>query len=121
MKTSLISREGGLMQKLLFSLTSVAALVVALSSPVLADTVTIGSLADATIFGNNVNNSNGGGPGIFAGGNSGNAAHRGLISFDVASAVPTGATITDVTMTLFLGQSAGSGGQGGGGDSTPRN
>ncbi|BCA57077.1 hypothetical protein W02_42170 [Nitrospira sp. KM1] len=104
----------------LLSLFGMLAITVIVAAPVAADVVTIGSSHDATIFQNNVNNSNGGGPGIFSGGNGANSARRGLISFDVASAVPVGATITDVTMTLVLGQSAGSGGQGGGGDSVPR-
>ena len=110
-----------IMRRQILSVLSVMGMAVSLSSPAWADSVTIGSLADATIFQNNVNNSNGGGPGIFSGGNAGaGPARRGLISFDIAGAVPTGATITDVAMTLVLGQSAGSGGTGGAGDSTPR-
>ncbi|QSA95753.1 DNRLRE domain-containing protein [Methylococcus sp. EFPC2] len=104
--------------------TAVAALAAAIVATgpqgAYAATVTIGALHDATIFQNNVNNSNGAGPGIFAGSNSNLSARRGLISFDIAGNVPTGATITGVDLTLFLGQSAGSGGNAGGGDQTPR-
>jgi hypothetical protein len=104
----------------MLSVLGVMGMAVTLSSPAWADVVTIGALQDATIFQNNVNNSNGGGVGIFSGGNSNLSARRGLISFDVAGNIPVGATITDVAMTLVLGQSAGSGGQPGSGDQTPR-
>jgi hypothetical protein len=77
---------------------------------------------DATIFQNNVNNSNGAGPGIFAGSNSSTSPRRGLIWFDVygydhnvlGDAIANG-TINSVTLYLYLGQVAGSGGGGGGG------
>src|SRR5262249_14033738 len=98
------------MKSALLNIIFTTATVSILALPAFAETVSIGSWHDATIFQNNVDNSNGGGVGIFSGGNSNLSARRGLISFNIASAVPTGATITDVAMTLVLGQSAGSGG-----------
>src|SRR5579863_6455678 len=87
-------------------------------------TVTIGGGSDSniatdvkdnTIFQNNTSNSDGGGPGMFAGTNGTSSPRRGLIEFNVAAKVPAGATITSVQLELFLGQIAGSGGGGGSG------
>ncbi|MBX3329709.1 MAG: VPLPA-CTERM sorting domain-containing protein [Nitrospira sp.] len=81
---------------------------------------------DATIFenaflsgGNGATNSNGAGPGMFAGSNSNQSPRRGLLSFDV-SAIPTGSTITSAQVQLTVGQIAGSGGSGSGGDQITR-
>jgi hypothetical protein len=83
-----------------------------------ATTVTIGGandsniatdVKDATIFQNNVNNSNGAGPGMFAGTNGMSSPRRGLIEFNVAAKVPAGATINSVQLEMFLGQTAGGG------------
>lgn len=108
-------------------------LVLADVSSARGETVILGSYKDATIFGESINQgvpntdgqdlfnrSNGGGPGLFAGGNGALAAHRGLISFDVAGTIPAGSVITDVSMTLHIGIVAGSGGAPGLGDQTPR-
>ena len=65
---------------------------------------------DATIFQDPVGNSNGAGPGMFAGTNGSNSPRRGLIEFNVAGNVPAGATINSVQMLLFLGQTAGGSG-----------
>jgi hypothetical protein len=91
----------------------VAAIVLTLAPPVSATTITIGDIKDATIFQNNVNNSNGAGPAMFAGNNGMNSPRRALLEFDIAGSVPAGSTITDVQLTLFLAQVAGS-------DVTPR-
>lgn len=56
---------------------------------------------DNTIFQNNVNNSLGGGPAIFAGTNGNNSPRRALLSFDLTS-IPSDAIITDVQLTLTL-------------------
>jgi hypothetical protein len=77
-----------------------------------ADVIDLGANHDTTIFQNNVNNAAGGGPGIFAGTNGAASPRRGLISFDLSS-IPAGATITNVQLTLTVGQIAGSGGSGG--------
>jgi hypothetical protein len=73
-----------------------------------ADVMTFGASQDTSIFANNVDNSDGGGPGIFAGTSGAGSPRRGLIAFDVSS-IPAGATITNVQLTLTLGQTAGSG------------
>ncbi|MDD5581043.1 MAG: DNRLRE domain-containing protein [Methylobacter sp.] len=99
--------------------TAVITFGATLSLPALATTITIGASRDATIYENNTNNSNGAGPVLFAGTNGGGSPRRGLLDFDIAGAVPTGATINAVQLTLSLGQVAGSGG--GVGDPTPRN
>ncbi len=83
-----------------------------------ADTVTIGASKDTTIYQNNPNNSSGGGNGLFAGTDGDVSPRHALIAFDIADNIPAGATITDVQLTLFLGQVAGSGMGGGGGNST---
>src|SRR5262245_57590830 len=77
-------------------------------------TITIGASKDVTIFQNNVNNSSGGGYGLFAGTNGTGSPRRALIDFDIAGNLPAGATIQSVQLTLILGQVAGSGGGGGG-------
>ncbi|HEY7090741.1 MAG TPA: DNRLRE domain-containing protein [Tepidisphaeraceae bacterium] len=86
-----------------------------------AATVTIGAAKDAMIFGTSANvdtgNASGKGPAIFAGADGGSSKKRGLIQFDIGSAgIPVGSTITDVTLTLYLAQVAGSGGGSGGGN-----
>ncbi len=84
-----------------------------------ATTIAIGATRDTTIYQNN-NNSNGTGVGMFVGNNGMNSTRRALSYFDIAGNLPTQASITDVQLTLFLGQVAGSGGVPGRGDQTPR-
>ena len=89
-----------------------------------ATTVTLPALKDAMIFGTSAgadtNNASGMGPAMFAGADGSSNKKRGLIEFDIASAnIPTNATITNVTMTLYLAQVAGSGGGSGGGGNYP--
>ena len=91
-----------------------AAVITSLASPASAAIITIGASRDATIFENNVNNSNGAGPVVFAGTNGMDSPRRGLIDFDIAGSIPLGATIESVELTLYLGQVAG------GADPTPR-
>jgi len=73
-----------------------------------ATVVNIPTAQDATLFGgaSYVDRSSSG-PGLFVGTDAMRLPKRGLISFDVASYVPAGATITDVALTLYLGQVAG--------------
>jgi hypothetical protein len=79
-----------------------------LASPLYADTKIIGASQDTSIFQEaaNANNSDGGGPGIFAGDSGGGTgfARRGLIEFDITDNIPVGATITGVQLTLVVGQ-----------------
>lgn len=99
-----------------------------LSQPIASWAVQISLQAsrDATIFenaflsgGNGATNSNGAGPGMFAGSNSNQSPRRGLLSFDL-SAIPTDSTITSAQVQLTVGQIAGSGGSGSGGDQITR-
>ena len=57
-------------------------------------------------------------PGIFVGTDGQDNPKRGLIEFNIAGALPAGATITGVTLRLTVGQVAGSGGGSGGGGSS---
>ena len=111
--------------KQLLKCAAVVALWIALCTSAGAATVTIGGSADsniatdvkdATIFDNDPNNSNGAGPGMFAGTDGSSLPLRGLIKFDIAGNIPAGAAITDVQLELFLGLVASSGG---GGDMGP--
>jgi hypothetical protein len=84
-----------------------------------ATIVTFADQKDAMIFGTpagaDTGNSSGKGPGMFAGADGSLNRKRSLIQFDVAGNVPAGAHITSATLTLYLGQIAGSGGGGSGG------
>ncbi len=66
-------------------------------------TKTITTSKDNTIFQNQVNNSAGGGPGIFAGANGMGSPRRGLLAFDIDANVPSWATITAVELRMYLG------------------
>jgi len=82
-------------------------------------TVVVEVAKDATIFarpdGTGTGNASGKGPALFAGTDGQSNLKRSLIAFDLAAAaIPAGATVTNVTMTLFVAQVAGSGGGGGG-------
>jgi hypothetical protein len=80
----------------------------------LADVVQIPALQDATLFGASpTNNNSSSGPGMFAGADGMGNPKRGLIEFDIPAFVPAGATITSASLSLVLGQVAGT-------DSTPR-
>jgi hypothetical protein len=71
-----------------------------ISSVIAQTTVTISAAADNTIYQNPNANSNALGQNIFSGNNGGGSPRRGLIKFDVAAAIPAGATIISVTLTL---------------------
>jgi hypothetical protein len=97
---------------------TIVCLLLSLTSSAQAVSVTIGGASDAniatdvkdaSIFQNNVDNSNGAGPGMFAGTNGTSSPRRGLIEFNIAAKVPAGATITSVQLEMFLGQTAGGG------------
>ena len=91
-------------------LTLVASMLVgfaSLAASARADTVALGASQDNSVFQNNVNNSNGGGPGIFSGANGTGSPRRGLIEFNVAGSVPGNATITGVQLQLTVGQLGG--------------
>ncbi|MBE7157560.1 MAG: DNRLRE domain-containing protein [Rhodospirillales bacterium] len=85
----------------------VAAVTILLPFSARADTLTLGPSQDNSIFQNNVNNSSGGGPGIFSGANGMSSPRRGLIEFNLAGSIPSNATITGVQLQLTVGQLGG--------------
>ena len=85
------------------ALCSTLLLSVLMVSTVTADMVTLDAIADTAIFQDNTSNSNGSGDFFHVGNNGGNAPRRGLIRFDLSS-IPTGATITNVTLSAFVSQ-----------------
>ena len=62
-------------------------------------TVILSAIKDNTLYENFPGNSDGAGPNFFAGNNNTSRPRRALIKFDI-TAVPPGATITSVTLTL---------------------
>jgi uncharacterized protein (TIGR03382 family) len=79
--------------------------------------VTVAVMADkdamifATASGSDTGNASGKGPALFAGADGGSRMKRSMVTFDLASAaIPSDATITGASMTLYLAQIAGSGG-----------
>lgn len=106
----------------LLGASAASALLIGAASSASATTVTVGALKDAMIFGTSAgadtNNASGKGPALFAGADGSGNIKRSEIEFDVSS-IPSNATVTSVTMTLFLGQVAGSG-MGSGGNLGPR-
>ena len=86
-----------------------------LAHPASADVVAIPASQDATlfvVFSTGSNNSSSG-PGMFVGSDGQSRPKRGLIEFNIPAFVPAGATITSASLSLVLGQVAGS-------DATPR-
>jgi len=93
---------------------SIAALCVSLSaiyaSSVRADILANNpSTGDETLFQGNVNGSLGV-PGVFVGTDSNTSFKYGLMAFNISS-IPVGSPITGVTLDLYIGMVAGSGGQ----------
>jgi hypothetical protein len=66
-----------------------------------ADTISIAASKDNTLIQSPTTYSNGGDPGFFVG-NPGGFLRRGLIAFDIAAAVPSGATINSATLSLSV-------------------
>lgn len=79
-----------------------AAVVTGLAAPVAATTVTLDATRDTTLYAESGAVSNGAGQYVFAGENNNLAARRALLLFDVAAAIPAGATIEAVTLSLHL-------------------
>ena len=95
------------------AIAALFAMILCAPSGVRAASASIVASKDNSIFANNVDNSNGGGAGIFVGTTNmmqSDSLRRGLIEFDIASAVPSGATITAVNLTMYLGQASGASG-----------
>jgi hypothetical protein len=73
------------------------------ASAALADVVVLGAIKDNTLFESASGSlSNGAGSAMFAGRNAAatDSIRRAVLAFDIAAAVPAGATINDVTLTL---------------------
>lgn len=76
-----------------------------LCATVRADVVTVAADRDNTLYEDASGSlSNGAGDYFFAGNNSGSNTRRGLVYFDVASAIPSGALINSVQLTLHSSQ-----------------
>jgi len=85
-----------------------AAVTLVSGSPACGDVVELQAAADNTLYEDPAGAlSNGAGQYLFAGTNSGSVIKRGLIRFDVASALPPDASITNVSLVLHLSRSAG--------------
>jgi hypothetical protein len=94
--------------------TAFGCILMTSAQPTRAGVVTIPASQDATLFGASAaNNNSSSGPGIFVGSDGMNNPKRGLIEFNIPFFVPPDAMITNVTLSLVLGQVAGA-------DSTPR-
>jgi hypothetical protein len=79
------------------------------TAPALGETISLTSQRDATLYESSGTRSNGAGGVIFTGTNSSGSPRRGLIWFDVASVIPTGATIDSVQLSLTVAGVAGGG------------
>lgn len=77
--------------------------VTSLCLPNLVSAVTFAASKDTTIY--DTGNANGTGEGLFAGTNGFNNVQRGLIAFDISS-IPSGSTITSVTVDLHVNTQA---------------
>jgi hypothetical protein len=65
-----------------------------------ADTVTLVSNRDTTIFQSNPSASDGAGQAMYVGNTNMRSARRGLVGFDIAGNIPAGSTITGVQLSL---------------------
>jgi len=89
--------------RILGSLSAIAILFAA--STASATTVQLSASKDNTLYQQASGTlSNGAGSFFFAGNSGANEIRRGLIAFDIASAVPAGATINSATLTLHMSQ-----------------
>jgi len=101
------SLDGRKMERRVFLKLMVGVCALNLPAAARADVATIGGSKDNTIFQNTPGNSLGAGQAIFAGTNAQSSPRRGLIQFDVGGAIPVGATINSVQLTLFLNNASG--------------
>ena len=82
------------------TILSMAALMLAI--PASADQVSIAASADVTLYENSFGDTaNGIGEAFFIGKNNANSIFRSMFRFDIAGALPAGATIDSVTLTLY--------------------
>jgi hypothetical protein len=92
--------------RLLPTIISPALILCLLPTVTWADTVTLVSSRDTTIYQGNPQNSNGSGQAMFAGTTGLGFACRALVGFDVAGNIPAGSTITNVQLSLVLALAA---------------
>jgi hypothetical protein len=95
--------------RLLFKILSFIAVACLLRPTASADTVTLVSNRDTTIYQDGLNNSNGAGPVMFvgtAGFTASGSPRRALIGFNIAGNIPAGSTINSVQLTLVLNRAA---------------
>ncbi len=88
----------------LFTTSTALLLALGLSDFAFAGTVTLVPDKDNTIYSESGATSNGAGEFLFTGRTAQGARRRALLHFDVASAIPAGATITDVRLSLSVSQ-----------------
>jgi spore coat protein A len=87
-------------------LPAIASAVLVPAAAALADQVVIGASKDATLYSEGDTTANGSGAYIFSGNtNDDGFVRRAVLTFDIAGAVPAGATIDSVTLQLFMGRS----------------
>lgn len=99
------SKDGNDMRRPLELLRAaeLSALFLALSAPAFADTAVVEALKDNTLYEDSSGLlSNGSGEHFFAGKTGQAKIVRGLIEFDFAASIPTGATINTVSLNLFM-------------------
>ena len=78
-----------------------------LACPAMAQTVTLTAAKDNTLFQNTSGSlSNGAGPYLYSGATQGGNIRRAVMQFDVASAVPPGATINSISLSLRVSKIA---------------
>jgi hypothetical protein len=104
-----------------FSKHGAALLIIGFATSGSAGSYSVPASHDAMIFatssGVDTGNASGMGPGMFAGADGGSGRKRSLVTFNLAQAnIPSNATIDSVEMDLVIGQIAGSGGGGTGGN-----
>jgi hypothetical protein len=88
-------------------LIPILALVIIIVNPVFSQTIVdLNPIKDNSIFQESGEKSNGIGSYLFAGNTNANNIRRGLIMFDIASVLPSGATITSVTLKMNMSQTA---------------
>jgi hypothetical protein len=76
-------------------------------APLAANSVTVQPVADTTIFQENGDASDAKGPALYSGRNTLTAVRRAFVRFDVAAAVPAGATINGARLDLVVTQARG--------------
>lgn len=76
-------------------------------TPGVSNTVELSAAKDNTLYQSSIGaTSNGAGQGLFAGRTNNNSLRRALVQFDIASAIPAGATIESVELTLSVTRTA---------------